>query len=282
MHYQSMGPSFRIGLVILVVFAVSLPVLFTPDLQGRSDEPVVVEEFEAENTVVASQLPTTRTVEASHYAEVDLRQAADVFGDLMGVIEERRRSSSEQVEAKSQVAQEVGHYRVERGDTLYWIARTYDTTVSELKRINNLNGAAIQPGQVILVPTRTLQHYPAGISLTNGEVQWLAQMIHAEARGEPYLGQVAVGAVILNRIKSPQFPNTLRGVLYQPRAFQPVANGSFYRPANDMAYRAALEALNGHDPSKGSLFFFNPRQSSDRFMHARPAAVTIGQHRFMR
>jgi N-acetylmuramoyl-L-alanine amidase len=105
-------------------------------------------------------------------------------------------------------------------------------------------------------------------------------MIYAEARGEPYLGQVAVGAVIINRMLSPQFPNTLRGVLFQTNAFQPIQNGSFYMTPNETARRAALEALNGHDPTGGALFFFNPRRSSDRFMHSRPVKVTIGNHRF--
>lgn len=175
-----------------------------------------------------------------------------------------------------------GSYRVITGDSLYWIAENYDTTISDLKVLNKLESDRINPGQLLKVPLHTLKEYPIGVKLTDKEVQWLAQMIHAEARGEPYLGQVAVGAVILNRLKSRQFPQTLRGVLFQTNAFQPIRNGSFFRPANDMAYRAALEALNGHDPTNGALFFFNPNISNDRFMHARTPLVTIGRHRFMK
>jgi N-acetylmuramoyl-L-alanine amidase len=105
-------------------------------------------------------------------------------------------------------------------------------------------------------------------------------MVHAEARGEPYIGQVAVAAVIINRLLSSQFPNTLRGVLFQRNAFQPVQNGSFYMTPNESARKATLEALYGHDPTGGALFFFNPRQSSDRFMHGRTTKITIGSHRF--
>ncbi len=113
------------------------------------------------------------------------------------------------------------------------------------------------------------------------EVEWLAQMIYAEARGEPYLGQVAVGAVIINRMLSSQFPPIrYGGVLFQSNAFQPIRNGSFYMTPNESARQAALEALSGHDPTGGALYFFNPRQSTDRFMHSRPAQTTIGQHRF--
>lgn len=171
-------------------------------------------------------------------------------------------------------------YQVEEGDSLYWIAATYGVSVQELQSLNNLDSDTLRVGQRLAVPMDLMKHYPVGVRLTAPEVEWLAQMIHAEARGEPYLGQVAVGAVIINRVLSSQFPNTLRGVLFQTNAFQPVANGSFYMTPNDSAKKAALEALNGHDPTGGALFFFNPRQSTDRFMHSRPTKLTIGSHRF--
>lgn len=171
-------------------------------------------------------------------------------------------------------------HTVEAGDSLYWIALTYGLSIAELKELNNLKSDVLRVGQRLLVPVDQVKHYPVGVRLTNQEVEWLAQMIYAEARGEPYLGQVAVGAVIINRMLSPQFPNTLRGVLFQTNAFQPIQNGSFYMTPNETARRAALEALNGHDPTGGALFFFNPRRSSDRFMHSRPVKVTIGNHRF--
>ncbi|MDI9439170.1 MAG: LysM peptidoglycan-binding domain-containing protein [Firmicutes bacterium] len=171
-------------------------------------------------------------------------------------------------------------YKVEAGDSLYWIATTYGLSVEELKDLNNLESDVIRVGQRLLVPLDQVKYYPVGVRLTSQEVEWLAQMIHAEARGEPYLGQVAVGAVIINRILSPQFPDTLRGVLFQTNAFQPIQNGSFYMAPNETARRAALEALSGHDPTGGALFFFNPRKSTDRFMHSRPVQTTIGNHRF--
>ena len=174
-----------------------------------------------------------------------------------------------------------GVYVVREGDSLYWIAERYDSTVDELKKLNGLTTDILRPFQALVVPLHTLREYPVGVSLTDKEVEWIAQMIHAEARGEPYIGQVAVGAVIINRLKSRQFPNTVYEVLFQKNAFQPIRDGSFWQQPNEMAYRAALEALNGHDPTNGAVFFFNPRLSNDRFMHSRPAVVTIGQHRFM-
>ncbi|NMB21330.1 MAG: LysM peptidoglycan-binding domain-containing protein [Firmicutes bacterium] len=176
--------------------------------------------------------------------------------------------------------QHVTVYQVQPGDSLYWIAATYGLSVQELKALNSLDSDSIRVGQRLVVPLDTVKYYPAGVTLSAQEVEWLAQMIHAEARGEPYVGQVAVGAVIINRMLSPQFPNTLRGVLFQRNAFQPIQNGSFYLTPNESARRAALEALAGKDPTGGALFFFNPRQSTDRFMHSRPTKVTIGSHRF--
>ncbi len=179
------------------------------------------------------------------------------------------------------VGDSYGTHQVSSGENLYWIAESYDTTTEKLKQLNSLSSDIISSGQSLLVPLHTLRTYPRGVSITDKELQWLAQMIHAEARGEPYLGQVAVGSVILNRLESSQFPNTMYGVLFQRNAFQPIRNGQFFRPANDQAYSAAIEALHGNDPTMGSLFFFNPSISNDRFMHARPAVVTIGEHRFM-
>lgn len=190
-------------------------------------------------------------------------------------------NTEQEVKAPSTPHKALTVYQVQPGDSLYWIAATYGLTVEELKELNRLDSDVIRVGQRLVVPLEQVKYYPVGVHLTAQEVEWLAQMIHAEARGEPYLGQVAVGAVIINRLRSSEFPNTLRGVLFQRNAFQPIQNGSFYQKPNESARRAALEALNGHDPTGGALYFFNPRLSNDRFMHSRPAKVTIGSHRFM-
>lgn len=113
-----------------------------------------------------------------------------------------------------------------------------------------------------------------------GDVQLLARIISAEARGEPYQGQVAVGAVVLNRVKDPAFPDTLSGVIYQTEAFTAVADGQFDQPIAESAYRAAQEALNGSDPSGGALYYFNPATATSAWIWSRPLIVTIGNHRF--
>ena len=119
-----------------------------------------------------------------------------------------------------------------------------------------------------------------GSGKSENDVALLARLISAEARGEPYSGQVAVGAVVLNRIKHPSFPSTLAGVIYQKGAFSCLEDGQFYKPVSDSAYRAARDAMNGWDPSGGAIYYFNPATATSRWIWSRPVIVVIGSHRF--
>lgn len=112
------------------------------------------------------------------------------------------------------------------------------------------------------------------------DVNLLARLISAEARGEPYSGQVAVGAVVLNRIEHPSFPSTLSGVIYQRGAFTCVTDGQFDQPVAASAYKAARDALNGWDPSGGAIYYFNPSTATSKWIWSRPYITTIGKHRF--
>lgn len=115
---------------------------------------------------------------------------------------------------------------------------------------------------------------------TEANINLLARIISAEARGEPYTGQVAVGAVILNRIEHPSFPDTLAGVIYQNGAFTAIVDGQFNEPVAASAYNAARDALNGWDPTGGAIYYYNPAKTSNAFMHSRPIITVIGSHRF--
>lgn len=115
---------------------------------------------------------------------------------------------------------------------------------------------------------------------TSGDVDLLARLISAEARGEPYAGQVAVGAVVLNRVESPAFPGTISGVIYQRGAFSCLDDGQFWKPVTDSAYRAARDAINGSDPSGGALYYFNPATATSKWIWSRPLITVIGKHRF--
>lgn len=115
---------------------------------------------------------------------------------------------------------------------------------------------------------------------SNSDVELLAKVISAEARGESYEGQVAVGAVILNRVKHPSFPDSISGVVYQKGAFSCVNDSNWYAEVADSSKRAAIDALNGWDPSGGAIYYFNAAKTSDSFMHSRPVVKTIGNHKF--
>lgn len=113
-------------------------------------------------------------------------------------------------------------------------------------------------------------------------IDLLARLINGEARGEPYKGQVAVGAVVMNRVKSSEFPDTISGVIYQKGQFSCVTDGQFNKAIdeNSTVYKAAREAINGADPTNGSIFFYNPKTSKSKWLYTRTTVVTIGKHRF--
>lgn len=113
-----------------------------------------------------------------------------------------------------------------------------------------------------------------------GDIDLLARLISAEARGEPYEGQVAVGAVVLNRVEHASFPNSISGVIYQSGAFSCLDDGQFDEPVAESAYRAAQDALNGWDPSSGAIYYFNPSTATSSWIWSRPVILTIGKHMF--
>lgn len=137
-------------------------------------------------------------------------------------------------------------------------------------------------GKLISENLFTEKSIAASDSGTTSDVQLLARAINGEARGEPYEGQVAVGAVILNRVKAPNFPNTISGVIYQPGAFTAVSDGQINVALEDEStvVKAARDALNGWDPTGGAIYYFNPDTATNKWIWSRPHIKTIGKHRF--
>jgi len=123
---------------------------------------------------------------------------------------------------------------------------------------------------------------PVDVGAANHEnaVNLLARLISAEARREPYAGQVAVGAVILNRVKNPAFPDSIAGVIYQPGAFRSIKSGRFNNPVAESAYRAARDALNNIDPVGGAVYFYHAKKSGDQWLRSRPVAAALGNYLF--
>lgn len=124
--------------------------------------------------------------------------------------------------------------------------------------------------------------FAASSSSSTSDLQLMARAINGEARGEPYEGQVAVGAVILNRVKSSKFPNTIAGVIYQSGAFTAVADGQINVPIKEgsTVLKAAQDAMNGWDPTGGAIYYFNPATATNKWIWSRPLIKTIGKHRF--
>ena len=157
-------------------------------------------------------------------------------------------------------------------------------TVSAVKKFQQKNGLTVDG----IAGTKTLtamgimsSSSSSGSSSNNSSnVNLLARAIYGEARGEPYTGQVAVGAVILNRVKSSKFPNTIAGVIYQSGAFDAVSDGQINLNPDSTSKKAAQDALNGWDPSYGAMYYFNPSTATNKWIWSRPLTVTIGKHRF--
>ena len=152
-------------------------------------------------------------------------------------------------------------------------------TESAVRYFQRVNGLAVD-GQAGNQTLAAMGIYEASSGANDGNVYLLARLISAEARGEPYIGQVAVGAVVLNRVEHPSFPNSISGVIYQSGAFSCLYDGQFDQPISDSAYRAAREALNGYDPTGGAIYYFNPATATSKWIWSRPYLMTIGSHRF--
>ena len=150
--------------------------------------------------------------------------------------------------------------------------------VTRFQRDNGLTADGIAGTKTLSALGITSSGGTGGFS--SSDINLLARIISAESRGEPYEGQVAVGAVILNRVEHPSFPNTLAGVIYQPGAFSAIDDGQFNEPVADSAYRAARDAINGWDPSGGAIYYYNPDRSTNKWIFSRPVITVIGKHRF--
>ena len=156
-------------------------------------------------------------------------------------------------------------------------------TLSAVKAFQKKNGLTVDG----IAGTKTLNAMgitssgnSSGTTSNSSNVNLLAHLIYGEARGEPYIGQVAVGAVIMNRVKSSSFPNTISGVIYQKGAFDAVSDGQINMNPDSAAKKAAQDAINGWDPSYGAIYYFNPSTATNKWIWSRPLTVTIGKHRF--
>ncbi|NLN64125.1 MAG: LysM peptidoglycan-binding domain-containing protein [Clostridiaceae bacterium] len=176
-------------------------------------------------------------------------------------------------------------YTVKSGDSLYLIAKNQGIDLLSLRKANGKWDNIIYPGQQLLLPgtispLSASSSAPSGVTAyTQYEADLLARLITAEANNQPYQAKVAVGAVVVNRVKDSRFPNTISDVIYERSAgyyqFTPVANGMIYKPASEEAKKAAHEALSGSDPTKGALYFFDD-SATNKWLWSKPLALRSG------
>ena len=156
-------------------------------------------------------------------------------------------------------------------------------TTEAVKYFQRKNGLAVDgiAGKNTLAAMGIFNSSSSGSSSSNSnDLNVLTRIIYGEARGEPYSGQVAVGAVVMNRVRSSSFPNTIPGVVYQSGAFTAVSDGQINLTPDATARKAAQDAMNGWDPSYGAIYYFNPNTATNKWIWSRPQTVTIGRHRF--
>ncbi len=165
-------------------------------------------------------------------------------------------------------------HQVKSGDTFWVIGKKYGVPVKKIMSANNKSSNLLFVGDVLVIPQ----------TVTSAEMDLLARLVHAEAKGESYAGKVAVASVVLNRVDSSLFPNDIKSVIYQKDqgyyAFTPVQNGTINQPADASAKLAVKEALAYRGMGNGSLYFYNPKTAKSTWITSREVTITIGNHRF--
>lgn len=169
-------------------------------------------------------------------------------------------------------------YNCGAADGIYG-TKTYNAVV-KFQRNNKLTPDGIVGAKTFAAMGISTASTGSGGSSSSSDMYLLAKCVHAEARGEPYTGQVAVAAVILNRVRNSSFPNSISGVIYQPYAFTCVADGQINLEPDEQSKRAARDAMNGWDPTNGCIYYYNPSTATSAWIWSRPIMLKIGRHNF--
>ncbi len=183
-------------------------------------------------------------------------------------------SSGREVEEIQKVLQEWGLFK---GEVTGYFGTATESALKQYQKTNGLPVTGVADDETLKKMGITIGQMP---NATDANINLLARIISAEGRGESYVGQVAIGAVICNRIEHPSFPDTLQGVIYQNGEFTAIVDGQFNEPVSESAYYAARDALAGWDPTGGCAYYFNPKKTSDEFMHSKEVVKIIGDHYF--
>lgn len=233
--------------------------------------------FIAAAVIAGMTVFATANVSAGTYTTVSgdtLYKIGQTFGTTAADLMKNNNLSSSMIGIGQKLYVDCATYTVKSGDTLYAISKKFDISLTALRKANNIYTDIIYVGQVLNIP-KAQTTAPA---YSSSEIDLLARLIMAEAEGESYNAKIAVGAVVLNRVKSPDWPNTLNGVIYQNingyYQFSPVANGTINKPANEESIRAAKAAMSGYDPTNGATFYYDT-SSKNQWMLSKPVSVRI-------
>lgn len=183
-------------------------------------------------------------------------------------------SKGTEVEEIQRVLKEWGLFK---GEITGYFGTATENALKKYQESNGLKVTGIADEATLKKMGITIGSFPTA---TGANINLLARIISAEGRGESYVGQVAIGAVICNRIEHPSFPDTLQGVIYQNGAFTAIVDGQFDEEVSESAYYAARDALSGWDPTGGCIYYFNPKKTSDEYMHSREVIKVIDDHYF--
>lgn len=232
--------------------------------------------------LIPNQLPTNDELEWNQAIFAEKREDFSDLSFAVGQIYSIRVNPQKILPEVNIPSDQIIKYHIGVGDTLYDLAKDFNTSMGVIMALNKMENSVIRTGRTIYLPINNLtSRQVLAKTVSEKEINLLARAIFGEARGEPFIGQVAVGAVIINRVIDRQFPNNIRDVIYQPRQISAVADGQFYLTPNSTAYKAAKEALAGKDPTMGSLYYYNPRTAAHLNWFSRlRTMVTIGQHVF--
>lgn len=182
--------------------------------------------------------------------------------------------SGREVEEIQKVLMEWGLFK---GEITGYFGAATESALKAFQRNNGLSETGVADEETLKKMGITIGETPTA---TDANINLLARIISAEGRGESYVGQVAIGAVICNRIEHPSFPDSLQGVIFENGAFTAVVDGQFNEPVSESAYYAARDALAGWDPTGGCVYYFNPKKTGDEYMHSREVVKIIGDHYF--
>lgn len=222
-----------------------------------------------------------------------LFKIGNLFGTSYTQLMKDNNLSSDMIYPNQVLTVTADTYTVQKGDSLFLISKKFNLSIDWLRKANNQWTDTIYPGQKLKVPSvskttsqvssnntsnSTATQTSAKVAYSQADVDLLARLINSEAEGEPYNAKVAVGAVVLNRVKDPRFPNTISAVIYEKNGvyyqFTPVLNGTINKPAPQDSINAAYDSLKGEDPTKGAVYYFDD-STTNQWLWSKPIAIRI-------